>query len=178
MAYQAFYNKYRPQTFEEVVGQKAIVTTLKNAILEDKIAHAYLFCGPRGTGKTTMARLFAKALNCQEGVGKQCNHCESCEKIMKGQHPDVIEIDAASNSTVDSVRQLIENVSYRPIMSPYKVYIIDEVHNMSDSAFNALLKTIEEPPSFVIFILATTDPQKVLPTILSRVQRFDFSKVS
>ena len=178
MAYQAFYNKYRPQTFKEVVGQKAIVTTLENAIKEDKIAHAYLFCGPRGTGKTTMARLFAKALDCQEGVGHQCNHCDSCEKIMHGQHPDVIEIDAASNSTVDSVRQLIENVSYQPLLSRYKVYIIDEVHNMSDSAFNALLKTIEEPPSFVVFILATTDPQKVLPTILSRVQRFDFSKVS
>lgn len=177
MAYQAFYNKYRPQTFEEVVGQKAIVTTLKNAISEDKIAHAYLFCGPRGTGKTTMARLFAKALDCKEGLGHQCNHCDSCEKIIHGQHPDVIEIDAASNSTVDSVRQLIENVSYQPLLSRYKVYIIDEVHNMSDSAFNALLKTIEEPPSFVIFILATTDPQKVLPTILSRVQRFDFSKV-
>lgn len=177
MAYQAFYNKYRPQTFEEVVGQKAIVTTLKNAINEDKIAHAYLFCGPRGTGKTTMARLFAKALDCKEGLGHQCNHCDSCEKIIHGQHPDVIEIDAASNSTVDSVRQLIENVSYQPLLSRYKVYIIDEVHNMSDSAFNALLKTIEEPPSFVIFILATTDPQKVLPTILSRVQRFDFSKV-
>lgn len=124
-----------------------------------------------------MARLFAKALDCKEGLGHQCNHCDSCEKIIHGQHPDVIEIDAASNSTVDSVRQLIENVSYQPLLSRYKVYIIDEVHNMSDSAFNALLKTIEEPPSFVIFILATTDPQKVLPTILSRVQRFDFSKV-
>lgn len=178
MAYQAFYNKYRPQKFDEVVGQKPIVTTLSNAIKEDKIAHAYLFCGPRGTGKTTMARLFAKALDCEEGLGHQCDQCQSCLKIMQGQHPDVIEIDAASNSTVDSVRQLIENVSYQPIMSRYKVYIIDEVHNMSDSAFNALLKTIEEPPSFVIFILATTDPQKVLPTILSRVQRFDFSKVS
>lgn len=178
MAYQALYNKYRPQKFNEVVGQNAIVTTLENAIKEDKISHAYLFCGPRGTGKTTMARLFAKALNCEEGVGHQCDECDSCRQIMEGQHPDVIEIDAASNSTVDSVRQLIENVSYQPIMSRYKVYIIDEVHNMSDGAFNALLKTIEEPPSFVIFILATTDPQKVLPTILSRVQRFDFSKVS
>lgn len=177
MAYQAFYNKYRPQTFDEVVGQKAIVDTLKNAIKEDKIAHAYLFCGPRGTGKTTMARLFAKALDCKEGLGHQCNQCESCLAIQKGEHPDVIEIDAASNSTVDSVRQLIENVSYQPIMSRYKVYIIDEVHNMSLSAFNALLKTLEEPPSFVVFILATTEPQKIIPTILSRVQRFDFSKV-
>ncbi len=178
MAYQAFYNKYRPQTFDEVVGQKAIVETLRNAILEDKIAHAYLFCGPRGTGKTTMARLFAKALNCKEGLGHQCNECDSCVGIMKGEQPDVFEIDAASNSTVDSVRQLIDNVSYQPIMSRYKVYIIDEVHNMSNSAFNALLKTLEEPPEFVIFILATTEPQKILPTILSRVQRFDFNKVS
>jgi DNA polymerase III subunit gamma/tau len=178
MAYQAFYNKYRPQTFDEVVGQKTVVETLKNAISEDKIAHAYLFCGPRGTGKTTMARLFAKALNCKEGIGHQCNCCDSCQGIMKGEQPDVFEIDAASNSTVDSVRQLIDNVSYQPIMSRYKVYIIDEVHNMSNSAFNALLKTLEEPPSFVIFILATTEPQKILPTILSRVQRFDFSKVS
>ena len=178
MAYQAFYNKYRPQAFDEVVGQKTIVETLKNAIAEDKIAHAYLFCGPRGTGKTTMARLFAKALNCKEGIGHQCNQCDSCVGIMKGEQPDVFEIDAASNSTVDSVRQLIDNVSYQPIMSRYKVYIIDEVHNMSNSAFNALLKTLEEPPSFVIFILATTEPQKILPTILSRVQRFDFNKVS
>lgn len=177
MAYQAFYNKYRPQTFDEVVGQKAVVATLKNAIKENKIAHAYLFCGPRGTGKTTMARLFAKALNCQNGIGKQCNNCDSCQAIIKGEHPDVVEIDAASNSTVDSVRQLIDSVSYQPIMSRYKIYIIDEVHNMSNSAFNALLKTLEEPPSFVVFILATTEPQKILPTILSRVQRFDFSKV-
>ena len=178
MAYQAFYNKYRPQTFEEVVGQKAVVSTLKNAIKDNKIAHAYLFCGPRGTGKTTMARLFAKALNCKEGLGHQCNACDSCIGIMKGEHPDVIEIDAASNSTVDSVRQLIDNISYQPIMSDYKVYIIDEVHNMSNLAFNALLKTLEEPPEFAVFILATTEPQKILPTILSRVQRFDFSKVT
>ncbi len=178
MSYQAFYNKYRPQTFDEVVGQKAIVTTLKNAIRDDKIGHAYLFCGPRGTGKTSLARLFAKALNCREGVGHQCLECDSCLSIARGDHPDVVEIDAASNSTVDSVRQLIENVSYQPIMSAHKIYIIDEVHNMSNNAFNALLKTLEEPPEFVIFILCTTEPQKILPTILSRVQRFDFSKVS
>lgn len=178
MAYLAFYNKYRPQSFEEVVGQKPIVETLKNALADGKIAHAYLFCGPRGTGKTTMARLLAKALNCQKGIGHQCNDCENCTAITRGDHPDVIEIDAASNSNVESVRELIDNVAYQPIQSPYKIYIIDEVHNMSNSAFNALLKTLEEPPSFVVFILATTEPQKIIPTILSRVQRFDFSKVS
>ena len=178
MSYLSFYNKYRPQSFSEVVGQKVIVKTLKNSLKNKKISHAYLFCGPRGTGKTTMARLFAKSLNCEEGIGNQCFKCSSCQKIKDGNHPDVVEIDAASNSTVDSVRNLIENISYQPILSRYKVYIIDEVHNMSNSAFNALLKTLEEPPSFVVFILATTEPQKILPTILSRVQRYDFSKVS
>lgn len=178
VAYQAFYNKYRPQNFDEVVGQKAVVTTLKNAIAEDKISHAYLFCGPRGTGKTTMARLFAKALNCEEGLGHQCQDCQSCSLIMKGEHPDVFELDAASNSSVDDIRRIVDTVSYQPIMGRYKVYIIDEVHSISKDAFNALLKTLEEPPSFVIFILATTEPQQILPTILSRVQRFDFSKVS
>ena len=178
MSYLSFYNKYRPQSFSEVVGQKVIVKTLKNSLKNKKISHAYLFCGPRGTGKTTMTRLFAKSLNCEEGIGNQCLKCSSCQKIKDGNHPDVVEIDAASNSTVDSVRNLIENISYQPILSRYKVYIIDEVHNMSNSAFNALLKTLEEPPSFVIFILATTEPQKILPTILSRVQRYDFSKVS
>ena len=174
MSYQAFYRTYRPQKFSEVVGQKAVIKTLS----ENKIAHAYLFCGPRGTGKTTMARLFAKALNCEEGIGHECDVCQNCVAVKTGSHPDVFEIDAASNSGVDSVRDLIDQVRYQPILGRYKVYIIDEVHNMSSSAFNALLKTLEEPPANVVFILATTEPQKVLPTILSRVQRFDFTKVS
>lgn len=178
MSYQAFYRTYRPQKFSEVVGQKAVIKTLRNALSENKIAHAYLFCGPRGTGKTTMARLFAKALNCEEGIGHECDVCQNCVAVKTGSHPDVFEIDAASNSGVDSVRDLIDQVRYQPILGRYKVYIIDEVHNMSSSAFNALLKTLEEPPANVIFILATTEPQKVLPTILSRVQRFDFTKVS
>lgn len=177
MAYQALYRKYRPQTFGEVYGQKAIIRTLENALAEGKISHAYLFCGPRGTGKTTMARLLAKALNCQEGIGHQCGKCASCLALAQGDHPDVIEIDAASNSRVEDVRDLISQVNYQPILGRYRVYIIDEVHNMSGSAFNALLKTLEEPPANVVFILATTEPQKILPTILSRVQRFDFSKV-
>lgn len=178
MAYIPFYNKYRPQTFDEVVGQEPVITTLKNSIKDNKVSHAYLFCGPRGTGKTTMARLLAKAINCEKGLGNQCNKCSNCLSITKGDHPDVIEIDAASNSSVESVRDLIENVSYNPIKSKYKIYIIDEVHNMSNAAFNALLKTLEEPPEFVIFILATTEPQKIIPTILSRVQRFDFEKIN
>ena len=178
MAYKALYRTYRPQTFEEVAGQKHIVKTLKNALATNKIAHAYLFCGPRGTGKTTMAKLFAKALNCQEGVGHICNKCSDCVEITNGSHPDVIEIDAASNNGVEQVRDLIDKVNYLPIEGKYKVYIIDEVHMMTTSAFNALLKTIEEPPAHVIFILATTEPHNILPTILSRCQRYDFTKVS
>ena len=178
MAYKALYRTYRPQTFEEVAGQKHIIRTLKNALATNKIGHAYLFCGPRGTGKTTMAKLFAKALNCEEGIGHQCNVCSNCVEITEGSHPDVIEIDAASNNGVEQVRDLIDKVNYLPLKGKYKVYIIDEVHMMTASAFNALLKTIEEPPAHVIFILATTEPHAILPTILSRCQRYDFTKVS
>lgn len=178
MSYKALYRTYRPQTFQEVAGQQPIVRTLQNALASGKLAHAYLFSGPRGTGKTSMARLLAKALNCETQFGSQCNKCSNCLAITEGSHPDVIEIDAASNSGVDNVRDLIENVRYSPIKGKYKVYIIDEVHMMSSSAFNALLKTLEEPPANVIFVLATTEPHKLLPTILSRSQRFDFSKVS
>lgn len=179
MAYQALYRTYRPQNFEDFVGQKYIKKTLQNAIAEKKFAHAYLFCGPRGTGKTTIARLLAKAINClnpDEEV--PCNHCENCISITAGTHPDVVEIDAASHNSVDDIRELIEKVKYAPISLKYKIYIIDEVHMMTPQAFNALLKTLEEPPSHVIFIMATTEPQKVLPTIISRSQRFDFSRVS
>lgn len=178
MAYKALYRTYRPQTFEEVAGQQHIVRTLKNALETNKIAHAYLFCGPRGTGKTTMAKLFAKALNCEEGIGHQCNKCSNCVEVTEGSHPDVIEIDAASNNGVEQVRDLIDKVNYLPIKGRYKVYIIDEVHMMTMNAFNALLKTLEEPPAHVIFILATTEPHNILPTILSRCQRYDFTKVS
>ncbi len=178
MSYKALYRTYRPQTFEEVAGQKQIIQTLKNAIRDEKIAHAYLFTGPRGTGKTTMAKLLAKALNCQDTNNKPCDNCKSCVAISEGSFPDVIEIDAASNNGVDEVRNLIDKVKYAPIEGKYKVYIIDEVHMMSQGAFNALLKTLEEPPAHVIFILATTEPHKVLPTILSRCQRFDFGRIS
>jgi len=178
MAYKALYRTYRPNSFEEVVGQKYIVTTLKNAIAQNKIAHAYLFCGPRGTGKTTVAKLLAKAVNCTDQKHAPCNKCESCRMIQEGTHPDVIEIDAASNNGVDEIRNLIEKVKYAPIESKYKVYIVDEVHMLTPGAFNALLKTLEEPPTHIIFVLATTEVQKVIPTIISRCQRFDFAQVS
>ena len=178
MAYQALYRKYRPDNFEGVAGQKAIVQTLKNAVNRNKIAHAYLFCGPRGTGKTSIAKIFAKMLNCEDSKNAPCGKCKSCLDVQKGSHPDIIEIDAASNNGVDEVRNLIEKVKYAPIEGKYKVYIIDEVHMMSTGAFNALLKTIEEPPAHVIFIFATTEPHKVLPTIISRCQRYDFNKVN
>ena len=178
MAYKALYRTYRPQTFDEVAGQKHIIRTLRNALANNKIAHAYLFCGPRGPGKTTMAKLFAKALNCEEGIGHQCNKCSNCKEIIEGSHPDVIEIDAASNNGVEQVRDLVDKVNYLPIKGKYKVYIIDEVHMMTANAFNALLKTLEEPPAHVIFILATTEPHEIIPTILSRCQRYDFTKVA
>ena len=176
MSYKALYRSYRPQTFGEVAGQEHIVTTLKNAIKENRISHAYLFAGPRGTGKTTVAKLLAKALNCT-GENPPCDQCPNFKAITVGEHPDVIEIDAASNNGVDEVRDLIDKVKYAPINGKYKVYIIDEVHMMSTGAFNALLKTLEEPPAHIVFVLATTEPHKILPTIISRCQRFDFKKV-
>lgn len=178
MAYQALYRKYRPTNFDEVVGQTHIIQTLKNAIVQNRIAHAYLFCGPRGTGKTSISKIFAKTLNCTNSQDAPCGVCENCKMAANGSHPDIIEIDAASNNGVDEVRNLIDKVKYAPMQGKYKIYIIDEVHMMTSGAFNALLKTIEEPPAHVIFIFATTEPNKVLPTIISRCQRFDFNKVS
>lgn len=175
MAYQALYRAYRPQKFSEVAGQKHIVKTLQNAIRLNRVAHAYLFCGPRGTGKTSIAKIMAKAINCANGMSEEpCCECDICKGITRGVIPDVVEIDAASNNGVDEIRDIRDKVKYLPSVTRYKVYIIDEVHMLSAGAFNALLKTLEEPPSHVVFILATTEPQKIPATILSRCQRFDF----
>lgn len=179
MSYQALYRKFRPQEFSDVKGQDHIVTTLKNQIKADRIGHAYLFCGTRGTGKTTIAKIFAKAVNCEHPVdGSPCGECPACRAIAAGNSMNVIEIDAASNNGVDNIRQIREEVEYRPTEGKYKVYIIDEVHMLSIGAFNALLKTLEEPPSYVIFILATTEAHKIPITILSRCQRYDFRRIS
>ena len=178
MSYQVLYRTYRPSRFDEVVGQEYIVKILKNTIKNKRIAHAYLFAGPRGTGKTTIAKLFAKAINCEDFNEEACDSCPSCLAFKENNHPDIIELDAASNNSVDDIREIIEQVPYSPIVGKYKVYIIDEVHMLSSSAFNALLKTLEEPPAHVVFILATTDPQKIIPTVLSRCQRYNFSKIS
>lgn len=179
MSYQALYRVWRPQRFDELVGQRLITTTLKNAIITNQISHAYLFAGPRGTGKTSAAKIFAKAVNCHhQKDGEPCNKCETCKAITAGRLNDVIEIDAASNNSVDEIRDIRDKVKYAPTQADYKVYIIDEVHMLSTGAFNALLKTLEEPPANVIFILATTEPHKIPLTIISRVQRFDFRRIS
>ncbi|MBP5153085.1 MAG: DNA polymerase III subunit gamma/tau [Lachnospiraceae bacterium] len=178
MSYTAMYRKFRPQRFEDVKGQDHIVTTLRNQIRSDRIGHAYLFCGTRGTGKTSVAKLFAKAINCENPQGENpCMECASCRAIQSGASMNVIEIDAASNNGVDNIRQIVEEVQYPPAEGKYKVYIIDEVHMLSIGAFNALLKTLEEPPSYVVFILATTEVHKLPVTILSRCQRYDFKRI-
>ena len=184
---ESLYRKYRPLTFDSVVGQQHIVSTLEHAITEGRLSHAYLFCGPRGTGKTTMARILAKALLCRNAEPARAEGasgcmpdgtCEECELIAEGNHPDVYELDAASRTGVDNVREeIINSVNFAPVRGKYKIYIIDEVHMLTTAAFNALLKTLEEPPAHVIFVLCTTDPQKILETILSRCQRFDFHRI-
>ena len=179
MSYTALYRKFRPSEFQDVKGQDHIVTTLKNQILADRIGHAYLFCGTRGTGKTTIAKIFAKAVNCEQPKdGSPCGKCASCKAIAAGSSMNVIEIDAASNNGVDHIREIREEVSYSPAEGKYKVYIIDEVHMLTPGAYNALLKTLEEPPSYVIFILATTEAHKIPITIASRCQRYDFRRIT
>src|SRR5437764_668819 len=181
MSYTVLARRYRSGTFDEVIGQDHVAQTLKKAIESGRIAHAYLFCGTRGVGKTSMARILAKALNCHNAKApttEPCGKCDSCIAVARGDDIDVIEIDAASNTGVDNIRELIENSQYRPARSRFKVYIIDEVHMLSKNAFNALLKTLEEPPGHVKFILATTEPEKVLATILSRCQRYDFRNIA
>ena len=172
--------KYRPQAFDTVVGQSHITTTLKNAIQNNHLAHAFLFCGPRGVGKTTCARILAKTINCEnlQPDGEACNACPSCVSFNNGSSMNIHELDAASNNSVDDIRSLVEQVRFAPQAGKYKVYIIDEVHMLSASAFNAFLKTLEEPPSYAIFILATTEKHKILPTILSRCQIFDFKRIT
>jgi DNA polymerase III subunit gamma/tau len=178
VSYEVFARKYRPQTFDDLVGQTHVSRTLKNAVAQNRLAHAYLFVGPRGIGKTSTARILAKSLNCVNGpTVTPCGECDNCREIAAGNSLDVIEIDGASNNSVEDVRQLRENVRYAPAKGRYKIYLIDEVHMLSSAAFNALLKTLEEPPSHVKFIFATTEPQKVLPTILSRCQRFDLHRI-
>ncbi len=176
---EVLYRKYRPQTFEEVVGQDAVTRTLKNSIAGKRLAHAYLFCGPRGTGKTSLGRLLAKAANCAAPVdGEPCNTCDSCRSFIEGRAIDFVEQDAASHNSVDDIRQLRENVALTPMSGDLKVYLLDEVHMLSKGAYNALLKTLEEPPPHIIFVLATTEPHKVEPTIISRCQRFDLKRIS
>jgi len=178
MSYLIFALKWRPQNFDDIVGQKHVVTTLKSALEKNRLAHAYLFAGPRGVGKTSTARILAKSLNCKDGpTVSPCQKCSACLEISQGRSMDVIEIDGASNRGIDEIRTLRENVKFSPVLGKYKVYIIDEVHMLTTEAFNALLKTLEEPPEFVKFIFATTQPQKVIPTILSRCQRFDFRRI-
>ena len=179
MGYEVLARKWRPQVFADVVGQDHVIQTLHNAIETDRLAHAYLFVGPRGTGKTTTARILAKALNCQNRKGSEpCDECDSCKEIVSGSSLDVIEIDGASNRGIGDVQELRDNVRYAPVRGPFKIYIIDEVHMLTREAFNAILKTLEEPPPHVKFFFATTEPQKVLTTILSRCQRFDLRRIS
>ncbi|MGB7251963.1 MAG: DNA polymerase III subunit gamma/tau, partial [Phormidesmis sp.] len=178
--YEPLHHKYRPQTFAQLVGQRAIADTLTHAIEQNRIAPAYLFCGPRGTGKTSSARILAKSLNCLKvdaPTPMPCGQCDVCQAVSRGNALDIVEIDAASNTGVDNIRELIERAQFAPVQCRYKLYVLDEVHMLSAAAFNALLKTLEEPPDRVVFVLATTDPQRVLPTIISRCQRFDFRRI-